>query len=126
MLNIHDRIQLELDLSRSITPEQQAEIQQLQNMSQQLNTLQQNYMQLESKKRELEKTIASIKDLDDEAEIYRSSGQVLFKTTVTKARSSITEEFELLEVRVSKSKKQIEELDKRLKDKDAQLRASIQ
>ncbi|MCE7734681.1 MAG: hypothetical protein GPJ54_07385 [Candidatus Heimdallarchaeota archaeon] len=113
-------------MSRSITPEQQAEIQQLQNMSQQLNTLQQNYMQLESKKRELEKTIASIKDLDDEAEIYRSAGQVLFKTTVTKARSSITEEFELLEVHVSKSKKQIEELDKRLKDKDAQLRASIQ
>lgn len=113
-------------MSKSITPEQQAEIQQLQNMSQQLNTLQQNYMQLESKKRELEKTLASIKDLDDESEIYRSSGQVLFKTTVTKARSSITEEFELLEVRVSKSKKQIEELDKRLKDKNTQLRASIQ
>ncbi len=117
---------MELDLSRSITPEHQAEIQRLQNMSQQLNTLQQNYLQLESKKRELEKTIASIKDLDDESEIYRSSGQVLFKTTVSKVKSSITEEFELLELHVSKSKKQIEELDKRIKDKDAQLRASIQ
>ncbi|MFV2014463.1 MAG: prefoldin subunit [Candidatus Heimdallarchaeota archaeon] len=113
-------------MSRSITPEQQAEIQQLQNMSQQLNTLQQNYLQLESKKRELERTLAAIKDLDDGSEIYRSSGQVLFKTTVSKAKSDLTEEFELLEVRVSKSKKQIEELDKRVKDKDAHLRASIQ
>ena len=37
----------------------------------------------------------------------------------------LTEEVELLDVRVSKSKKQIEELDKRVKDKDAQLRALI-
>lgn len=113
-------------MSRSITPEQQAEIQQLQNMSQQLNTLQQNYMQLESKKRELERTIAAIKDLEEESEIYRSAGQVLYKTTVSKTKSDLTEEVEILDVRVSKSKKQIEELDKRVKDKDAQLRSLIQ
>ena len=113
-------------MSRSITPEQQAEIQQLQNMSQQLNTLQQNYLQLESKKRELERTMTAIKDLEEESEIYRSAGQVLYKTTVAKAKSDLTEEVEILEVRVSKSKKQIEELDKRVKDKDAQLRALIQ
>jgi prefoldin beta subunit len=117
---------LELFLSRNITPEQQAEIQQLQNMSQQLNTLQQNYLQLESKKRELERTLDAIKGLEDDGEIYRSAGQVLYKTNVSSTRSSLTEELELLNVRVSKSKKQIEELDKRVKDKDAQLRAAIQ
>ena len=113
-------------MSRNFTPEQQAEIQQLQNMSQQLNTLQQNYMQLESKKRELDRTLSSIKDLDDESEVYRSAGQILFKTNISDTRTSLNDEIELLEVRVTKSKKQIEELDKRVKDKEEQIRATIQ
>ena len=113
-------------MSRNFTPEQQAEIQQLQNMSQQLNTLQQNYMQLESKKRELDRTLSSIKDLDDESEVYRSAGQILFKTNISLTRTSLNDEIELLDVRVTKSKKQIEELDKRVKDKEEQIRATIQ
>ena len=113
-------------MSRNFTPEQQAEIQQLQNMSQQLNTLQQNYMQLESKKRELDRTLSAIKDLEDESEVYRSTGQILFKTNIVTTRNSLTEDLELLEVRVTKSKKQIEELDKRVKDKEEQIRSTIQ
>ena len=113
-------------MSRNITPEQQAEIQQLQQMSQQLNTLHQNYLQMESRKREVERTLKTLEDLVDETEIYRSSGQILYKTDVSKTKSDLSEEIELLEVRINRSKKQIEELDKRVKDRDAQLRASIQ
>ncbi len=113
-------------MSRNFTPEQQAEIQQLQNMSQQLNTLQQNYMQLESKKRELERTLSAIKDLGEDSEVYRSAGQILFKTKIIDTRKSLGDDLELLEVRVTKSKKQIEELDKRVKDKEEQIRSTIQ
>lgn len=87
-------------MSRNFTPEQQAEIQHLQNMSQQLNTLQQNYMQLESKKRELDRTLNAIKDLEDESEVYRSAGQILFKTNISDTRKSLSEDLELLDVRV--------------------------
>lgn len=113
-------------MSGSLNQEQQAELQVLQQMSQQLNTLHQNYLQMESKKRELEKTIDSIKDLSDDNELYRSIGNVLFKADVGKTRTELSDELELLDVRVTRSKKQIEELDKRVKDKESQLRASIQ
>ncbi|OLS24461.1 MAG: hypothetical protein HeimC2_22670 [Candidatus Heimdallarchaeota archaeon LC_2] len=83
-------------------------------------------MQLESKKRELDRTLNAIKDLEDESEVYRSAGQILFKTNISDTRKSLSEDLELLDVRVIKSKKQIEDLDKRVKDKEEQIRATIQ
>ncbi|MHA2252865.1 MAG: prefoldin subunit [Candidatus Kariarchaeaceae archaeon] len=113
-------------MSRSLTPEQQQELQQLQQLSQQLNIMNQNYIQMENRKRELERTITSIKDLPDDHEIYNSVGQVLFKSNVPDVKKNISEQLEMLDVRVNQSKKQIEEIDKRVKDGEAKLRASIQ
>ncbi|MHA2402289.1 MAG: prefoldin subunit [Candidatus Kariarchaeaceae archaeon] len=112
-------------MSRSITPEQQQELQQLQQLSQQLTVMNQNYIQMETRKRELERTIDVMKDMEDETEIYRSAGQILFRTDVNETKNDLKEQLELLEVRVPQSKKQIEELDKRVKDGEAKLRASI-
>jgi prefoldin beta subunit len=112
-------------MSQSITPEQQKELQQLQQLSQQLTVMNQNYIQMETRKRELERTIDVMKDMEDETEIYRSAGQILFRTHVNVTRNDLKEQLELLEVRVPQSKKQIEELDKRVKDGEAKLRASI-
>ncbi|MHA2171639.1 MAG: prefoldin subunit, partial [Candidatus Kariarchaeaceae archaeon] len=67
-------------MSQSITPEQQKELQQLQQLSQQLTVMNQNYIQMETRKRELERTIDVMKDMEDETEIYRSAGQILFRT----------------------------------------------
>ena len=100
-------------MSGSLSQEQQAELQVLQQMSQQLNSLHQSYLQMESKKRELEKTLESIKEMSDDNEIYRSIGNVLFKAGVAPTRTELTDELELLDTRVNRSKKQIEELDKR-------------
>lgn len=109
----------------NLTQEQQKELQQLQQLSQQLNLMNQNYVQMENHKRELERTLAGLKDLSDEHVVYRSAGQILFKSNVPDTKKEISEQLELLQIRVNQSKKQIEEVEKRVKDGEAKLRASI-
>ncbi len=113
-------------MERSVTSEQQKELQQLQQLSQQLNIMNQNYIRMDTRKRELERSIETMRDLPDDHKIYRTAGQILFKASVPETQKNLKEQLELLDVRVNQSKKQIEELDKRIKDGETKLRASIQ
>ena len=113
-------------MSRTLTQEQQEIYQRLQNWSQQLQTMQQGYLQMEGRKRELERTLQVLEKQAEEKEIYRTAGQILFKTDVKSTKSELSDELELFEVRLKRSKSQIDDLDKRIKDGDTQLRSMIQ
>ena len=113
-------------MSRNITPQQQEELQRFQQMSQQLTILHQNYVQMETRKREIEKTLETVGDLDDDTEVYRTSGQILFKSTMPDTKKDLGDQLELLTVRVNQAKKQVESLEKQVKSKESELRASME
>lgn len=113
-------------MSRALNPDQQKEIQVFQQMSQQLSILQQNYVQMETRKREIGRTLDALQDLKADHEVYNAVGQILFKTNAGKTTQNLKEQLEILEIQVTKSKKQAEEFEKRVKDKESQIRQSIQ
>ena len=49
----------------------------------------------------------------------------MYKTTVSDTKVKLTEDVETLSLRVSSIKKQIESLEKSVKEKEAQIRASL-
>ncbi|MDH5401262.1 MAG: prefoldin subunit [Candidatus Heimdallarchaeota archaeon] len=110
----------------SLSQQQQQELQKLQQMSQQLSSLQQNYYQMQGRQRELENTLKSIAELPDTDELYRNVGQLMFKSQVGKTRVDLTEQLELIEIRVKQAKKQVDDLEKIVKETESKLRASIQ
>lgn len=109
-----------------LNPQQQQELQRLQQMSQQLSQMNQQYIQLQGRQRELKKTLDALENIAADAEIYRSVGQLMFKTEAGKTKTELEEELELLEVRVKKSGNQVDQLDKTLKEAEEKLRQSIQ
>lgn len=110
----------------NLTPSQQMEIQKYQQMTQKLNQMQQNYLQMDSRKHDMERTLETIKDFEDDGEVYRSAGQILYKSTIGSTKKDLTEQLELLEVRVTRAKKQLEEYEETVKNTETKLRASLQ
>lgn len=112
-------------MSRGLSPQQEQEIRRLQMMSQQLQMLQQNHIQMEASFKETERALEAIKDLPEDVEIYRATGQLLFKTELPKTKERLEEEKEFLEVRLSTMKNQVSDLEKKAKDLEAKLRQEI-
>jgi prefoldin beta subunit len=112
-------------MSRGLSPQQEQEIRKLQSMSQQLQAMQQNIIQMENSFRETERALEAIKDLPDDVEIYRASGSLLFRTELPKTMEKISEEREFLEMRLNSGKKQAEELEKKATDLEKKLRAEM-
>jgi len=113
-------------LSNQITPAQQQEIQILQQMSQQLNVVHQNYLQLESKKREIQRTVEVLAKIEGESEIYQSVGQIMFKVKADDVHNELKEQLELIEIQVNKTRTQVEALDKQVKEREEKLRSTLQ
>ena len=113
-------------MSKSITAEQQQELQKLQQMTQQLNVFHQNYLQMESRRRELEKTLEVLEKVDDNSDVYRAAGQILFKANAGETNADLKDQLEILIVRITKTKTQLDAFEKQVKDKEAELRSTIQ
>ncbi len=113
-------------MSRSITAEQQQELQKLQQMTQQLNVFHQNYVQMESRRRELEKTLEVLEKVDEGSDVYRSAGQILFKANAGKTNGDLKDQLEILNVQIIKTKTQLDAFEKQVKEKEAHLRSTIQ
>ena len=117
--------EFEIILSRQLSKEQQEELNKFQQATQQLNVLQQSYIQMENTRKEIENTLETLKNKEDGVEIYRRMGQIMYKTTVKETKDKLGEDLETIKLRVSQVKKQIESFEKSLKDKEAELRASL-
>ncbi|MCK4895400.1 MAG: prefoldin subunit [Candidatus Heimdallarchaeota archaeon] len=84
-----------------MTPEQQEDLQQYQQLAQQLDVIGRQIQQLELEKRDLEIAKKETKDLDNSAVIYRSAGRLLFQTNLEEANKYVEEEHEKVEVRIA-------------------------
>jgi len=84
-----------------LTPEQQEEFQRFNQLVQQLEIIRVNVQQLEMEKRDVENAIKETKDMDANANIYRSAGRLLFQTNVEDVKKHLTEQQEQIEVRLS-------------------------
>ncbi len=112
-------------MSKQLTPKQRADIEQLQNLSQQLNILQQNKMSMNAALAEAETALKELENLSDDEEIYRLAGTIMYKTTVGKTRSKLTQSKELYEVQITKFENQIKSTEQKLKELDAKLRKEL-
>lgn len=97
----------------------------MQGMGQQLQALQQNIMQMEAAHAEADRALEAIKDLPDDAEIYKTSGLLLFKTEVPRTRTQLEQERELLEMRIKTMKSKFEELETNAKNLESKIRKEM-
>lgn len=97
----------------------QEQIKQMQNLQTQISTFSRQIEISQSRMNELKSTLKEIDPLKDEDELFKTVGQVMFKTTVIKVKSDFQEELELLELKLKsmrgkeeKLKTQLTELNK--------------
>ena len=109
----------------ALSKEQEEDIQKLNQMSQQLRALQNQHGQLEGQKVEILRTLETIKDLPEGKEIFRQSGQILFKADLEKTKKDFTEKLELLEIRVKQSTKQFEDYQKATQELESKVRGYL-
>ncbi|MCY3412552.1 MAG: prefoldin subunit [Candidatus Heimdallarchaeota archaeon] len=109
-----------------LTKAQEEDLQKLNQMSQQLRNLQNQAMQLESQKMELAKTIEVLEGLPDENEIYRQTGQILFKADVSSTKSELKSKFEILEIHASKASKQVTEYQEATRKLETKVKGFLQ
>ncbi len=108
-------------MAANLTPQQEADIKKLQNLAQQLNTLQQNNSQISGSMREAEQAIKEVEGLKEEEEIYRAAGMLMYKTTVGKTREKLNEDLELYKIQSGRYKAQIETIQHEMKTLEEKL-----
>jgi prefoldin beta subunit len=97
-----------------LPPEIQEKIKQMQNLQNQLQALRQQLDVSQSKVNELKGTLKEIESFEDSEELFKTVGQVMFKTTVGKIKAEFGEDLELLELQI-----------KTLKNKDEKWKAQL-
>lgn len=112
-------------MSKQLTPKQKAELEQLQQLSQQVGILQQNKMSLRAALQEAESALKEIENLPDEEEIYKLAGTIMYKTTVGKTKAKLQQNKELYEVQLTKLDNQIKSSEEKMKELDTKLRKEL-
>lgn len=109
----------------NLNKEQEEDLQKLNQMNQQLRIMQNQQIQMETQKLELERTIDSLNGLGDDHEIYRQTGQVLFRAKVADTREDLKGKLELIEVRVTQGSNKITEYQKSMQELDTKIRGYL-
>lgn len=109
----------------ALSPEQEADIQKLQQMSNNLRTLQSQQMQLEGQKAELKRTVDVLKELPEDREIYRQTGQILFKANLVETLKNLEEKLELVEIRAKQATKQLSDYQKSTQDLENKIKGYL-
>ncbi len=112
-------------MSKQLTPKQRADLEQLQQLSQQVSILQQNKMSMKAALQEAESALREIEGLADDEEIYKLAGAIMYKTTVGKTKAKLQQNKELYEVQLTKIENQIKSTEERMKELDSKLRKEL-
>lgn len=105
----------------------QNDIKQFQRLQQELAVLEQQRMQFEMKLREAGSTLDELKNVPDDAPIYRPVGGLLVKATGKKEiEDLLNEEKETLEVRVKGHERNLSHLRERLQTMQKELTSALQ
>ena len=93
----------------------------MQNLNAQIQTIRQQIEVSQSRISELKGTLKEIETFGEGEELYRTVGQVMFKTSAGKVKTDFKEELELLELKINslkgreeKMKNQYTEMNKNL------------
>ncbi len=108
-----------------IPPQMRQQLAQFQQMQQQAQAISTQRSQTELELREVERTLEVVKDLGKDAELYRSTGMILIKSTKEKTEEELAEKKETLELRIKTLKKQEDRLQGKLKDIQEELRKAL-
>ncbi|MHA2363131.1 MAG: prefoldin subunit beta [Candidatus Hodarchaeales archaeon] len=99
---------------RDIPPAVQEQLQKLQDLQNQVQTLR---IQLDANQREFSEikgTLKEIEGLNDDDELYKTVGPIFFKNSVKKVRFELNERIEFIELKINSLKKQEERSKKHL------------
>lgn len=106
-----------------LPPKLQEQLEQLQKLQNQLAVAQQQRQQLEYQVKESERALEELKQVADDAPVYRSVGAILFKTAGKKdVLTKLEEEKESLEIRLRGFQKQ----ESRVKEQAQELQSKLQ
>ncbi|MHB8633001.1 MAG: prefoldin subunit beta [Thermoplasmatota archaeon] len=109
-----------------ISPQLQAQIQQLSNLNQQLQGTLQQRAQLEAMKSESEQAVAALEGVAADAPVYRSVGAILVRESSKEvALARLKEDLETLGVRLSRIGKQEASAKESLKALQAKIQAQL-
>ncbi len=108
-----------------LPPALQQQILQLQQLQEQLQVIVNQRMQLELQIKDTENAIKEVEALDENAEIYKSIGGILVKTTKNKVLEELKEKKELLDIRLKSLQKQEEKLQIKLKEMEQKVQEGL-
>ncbi|MHA1169895.1 MAG: prefoldin subunit [Candidatus Heimdallarchaeaceae archaeon] len=106
-----------------LSPEQEKDLQKFYELRQNLDTLRMSIQQYEIMKHDSSNALKIVKDLDPSTTIYRSTGPILFQSTVEAIQSSLTDELERIEVHLASLQKREKNILNSLKEVQERLKS---
>ena len=103
-------------MAEKIPPELQTRIAQLQQLQEQLRIILAQKQSVEAELREVERVISELTKMSNDAELYKSIGHILVKTSKEDLMKELTEKKEILELRKRTLEKQESFLQKQFED----------
>ncbi len=110
----------------NISPKVQNQLNMLQQLQQQLQTILQQKAQYELAVREAKRAQEEIKDSADDAVMYMSVGTVMMQKKKEAVNAKLTEKVETLELRIKSLEKQEKMLQGKFEQLQAQIKAAIE
>lgn len=108
-----------------IPPRIQNQLLQFQQVQQQAQAIASQRFQLELQLKEVERSLGEVNKLGDDAEIYKSVGAILLRSTTPAVKEELTEKKETLELRIKTLKKQEEKVQQRLREMQQKIRQEL-
>lgn len=108
-----------------IPPKIQNQLLQFQQIQQQAQAIASQRFQLELQLKEVERSLGEVNKLDDDAEIYKSVGAILLRSTTPAVKEELTEKKETLELRIKTLKKQEGKVQQRLREMQQKIRQEL-
>ena len=99
-----------------LPPAVQEQLKQMQTLQTQIQTLRQQIEVSQNRISELKGTLKEIETFSEDEELFKTIGQVMFKTTAGKVKSDFSEELELLELKINSLKNKEEKMKTQLNE----------
>lgn len=109
-----------------IPPNLQQQVAELQRIYERLQALSTQRIQLEIEKREAERALTEIQNLDDKTPLYKMVGSLLFKANRKTIIEELTDRIETLDMRIKALKRQEEITKKQFEEKRKEIQDRMQ
>ena len=111
---------------QNISPKVQNQINMLQQMQQQMQTILTQKSQYELAAQEARKAVEELNDTDDSAAVYMNIGTVVMQKPKTEVIAKVSEKIETLEIRIRSIEKQEKMLQEKFEKLQAQVRSEME